>query len=76
VPDDPPGGGRQWRGAVRGSECVAVGIAAHVDDFGDEPSGNKRPDAVQVGQGGAGSGDQVSDLRFSWAASPSTVRIR
>jgi len=30
-------------GAVRGSECVAVGVVAHVDDFGDEPRGNERP---------------------------------
>jgi hypothetical protein len=51
-------------------------LAAHVDDFGDEPRGNERPDAVQVGQGGAGGADRPAICRFSWAASASMVSIR
>jgi hypothetical protein len=62
VPHGPPGGGGQRGGAVGGGEGVAVGVAADIDELGEEPGCDQRPDAVQVGQRGAGGGDQIGEL--------------
>ena len=40
------------------------GVAAGVDDLGQEPCGDHGSDAVEVGQGAAGGCDQVGDLAF------------
>jgi hypothetical protein len=66
VPDGAAGGGRQRCGTVRGRERVPIGVAADVDDLGDKPGRDQRPNAVQVGQGGVGSGDQFADLPFQF----------
>jgi hypothetical protein len=62
VSDGAAGGGRQRCGAVGGGERVAIGVAVDVDDLGDEPGGDQRSDAVEVGQGGVGGGDHSADL--------------
>jgi hypothetical protein len=66
VSDGATGGGGQRCGAVGCGERVPVGVAVDVDDFGDEPGGDQRSDAVQVGQGGVGGGDQFADLPFQF----------
>jgi hypothetical protein len=43
--------------------CEPVGELAFSENLGDKPGRNERPDAVQVGQGGVGGGDQFADLR-------------
>jgi hypothetical protein len=62
VPDLLAGGGIDGCGAVVGGEVMPTGEAGDVFDFGQDPSGDQRPDAVEIGQACAGLLDQRGDL--------------
>ena len=57
-----PGGGVQGRRAVPGCEVVPVGEPVDVADLDQQPGRGRRPDAMQVHQGGAGLDDELLDL--------------
>ena len=64
MPDGAPGRGRDGCGAVGCSEGLAGGVAADVDDLGQESGSDEWSDAVLLGEAGAGGLDELVDVAF------------
>jgi hypothetical protein len=57
-----PGRGRNRCAAVRSRECVPSGVAAHIDDLGEDAGRDQHTDAVDAAQPGVGLVNGVADL--------------